>query len=62
MRKNTEYDVVYACIKDTFIKMDDKIIGAICIGDLGDGRAIPFLRGYVEKNMDSYRLRCILRD
>lgn len=53
IRKNPEYEVVYACIKDTFIKMDDKIIGAICIGDLGDGRAIPFLRGYVEKNIDS---------
>ncbi len=53
MRKKTDYDDVYACIKETFIKMDDKIIGAICIGDLGDGRAIPFLRGYVEKNMDS---------
>lgn len=53
MRKKTDYDDVYVCIKETFIKMDDKIIGAICIGDLGDGRAIPFLRGYVEKNMDS---------
>jgi len=52
MRKKTDYDDVYACIKETFIKMDDKIIGAICIGDLGDGRAIPFF-GF-------NRLRCIL--
>jgi hypothetical protein len=51
--KSPNYEDVYACIKDTFIRMDDKIIGAICIGDLGDGRAIPFLRGYVEKNIDS---------
>src|SRR5690606_4689227 len=33
MRKKTDYDYVYACIKETFIKMDDKIIGAICIGE-----------------------------
>lgn len=53
IRKSPKYEVVYTCIKDTFIKMDDKIIGAICFGDLGDGRAISFLRGYVEKNIDS---------
>lgn len=53
VRKNPNYKDIYACIKDTFIKMDNKIIGAMCIGDLGDGKAIPFLRGYVEKNIDS---------
>ncbi|TYQ16745.1 UNVERIFIED_CONTAM: hypothetical protein Cloal_3313 [Acetivibrio alkalicellulosi] len=48
-----QYDEIYSCIKSTFLKMDNKIIGAMCLGDLGDGRAIPFLRGYVEKNLKS---------
>ncbi|MDQ2085394.1 HEAT repeat domain-containing protein [Herbivorax sp. ANBcel31] len=51
--EKSNYEDIYSCIKDTFIEMDNKIIGAICIGDLGDKRAITFLRGYVEKNMDS---------
>lgn len=63
IRENSNYQDIYACIKDTFIKMDNKIIGAICIGDLGDGRAIPFLRGYVEKNIDliNYNTFCEIK-
>jgi hypothetical protein len=43
-------DDIFNCIKDCFRKMSNKAIGAICLGDYGDGRAIPALRGYLEKN------------
>lgn len=49
----TGYDTVYRCIKNAFLKMSNKAFGAICLGDFGDGRAIPALRGYVERNRDT---------
>lgn len=42
-------DRVFLCLRECFRKMERKIIGAICLGDYGDGRAIPTLRGYVER-------------
>lgn len=48
--KERKTDEIYRCIKNTFLKMDDKILGAMCVGDYGDGRAIPALKGYVKKN------------
>lgn len=47
------YDLIFRTIKSTFNKMENKLFGAICIGNFGDGRAIPALRGFVEKNKDS---------
>lgn len=47
------YDLIFRTIKNTFNKMENKLFGAICLGDFGDGRAIPALRGFVEKNKDS---------
>ncbi len=44
-------DDIYRCIKNAFPKMEDKVLGAAFLGDYGDGRAVPFLRGYVEKNI-----------
>jgi len=44
-------DEVFSCLKNAFRKMDNKIIGAICLGTYGDGRAIPALRGYAQKNI-----------
>lgn len=40
----------YRCLKNSFLKMENKAIGAICLGIYGDGRAIPALRGFIEKN------------
>jgi len=47
------YDSIYRTIKSTFLKMENKIFGAICLGNFGDGRAIPVLRGYIEKNRNT---------
>lgn len=47
------YDSIYRAIKSTFVKMENKLFGAICLGNFGDGRAIPVLRGYIEKNIDT---------
>lgn len=41
---------VYRCLKNSFIKMRNKSLGAICLGNYGDGRAIPALRGCLAKN------------
>nr|WP_010245778.1 HEAT repeat domain-containing protein [Acetivibrio cellulolyticus] len=47
------YDLIFRTIKSVFNKMDNKLFGAICLGNFGDGRAIPALRGFVEKNKNS---------
>ncbi len=46
-------DTIFKCLKGTFVKMENKIYGAICLGEYGDPRAIPALRGYVEKNIST---------
>ncbi|GAE89455.1 HEAT repeat domain-containing protein [Acetivibrio straminisolvens] len=47
------YDTVYRCLKNSFLRMKNKAFGAVCLGDFGDGRAIPALKGYILKNMES---------
>jgi len=47
--KDEKSDDVYNCLKDTFNKMEDKILGAMCIGDYGDWRAITMLKGHLIK-------------
>ena len=47
------YDLIFKTIKSTFSKMENKLFGAICLANFGDGRAIPALRGFVEKNKSS---------
>jgi hypothetical protein len=43
-------DVIYKHVKNALYNMPNKIIGAICLGNYGDSRAIPALRGFLEKN------------
>jgi hypothetical protein len=43
-------EAVYACLRDAFRKMEHKAIGAICLGDYGDGRGVTVLRGYLERH------------
>lgn len=43
-------DRIYQCIQDTFSKMDDKVLGALCLGDYGDERAVPSLRKFLKLN------------
>ncbi len=62
--RDNKNDNAYSALKDSFKRMENKIIGAICLGTYGDGRAIPVLRGYMEKNVDSmdretfYEIKC----
>ncbi len=51
--KSFPSDSIYSCIKNTFLKMENKIYGAICLGQYGNPRAIPFLRGYYLKNSEA---------
>ena len=46
-------DEIYRCLKNTFSRMENKVIGALYLAEYGDGRAIPALRGYVERDLDS---------
>lgn len=46
-------ETAYRCLKNAFLGMTNKSIGAYCLGNYGDGRAIPALRGYLVKNRDS---------
>lgn len=39
-------DSVFFCLKGCFRKMQNKILGAMLLGDYGDGRAVPILRQY----------------
>lgn len=43
-------DSIFLCLRECFRKMERKVIGAICLGDYGDGRAIPTLKGYLDRN------------
>jgi len=47
------YDLIFRSIKSTFNKMENKLFGAICLGNFGDGRAITVLRSFVEKNKNN---------
>ncbi len=49
--KANKSDRVYRCLKNVFFKIDDKVLGAEFLADYDDGRVIPVLRGYVEKNI-----------
>ncbi len=46
-------DEIYKCLRKMFREYDDKIVMADCLGEYGDGRAVPVLRGYVERNIDN---------
>jgi len=53
--RNNKTDRVYKCLKNIFLKMDDKELGAAYIAEYGDGRVIPALRGYLIKNNGKIR-------
>lgn len=48
--KKYRNDRIYMLLKKTFLRMPEKLVAASCLGDYGDGRAIPVLRGYAEKS------------
>jgi len=49
--KENKSDQVFKCLKDAFSNTKNKMLLAMYLGDYGDGRAIPALRGYVTKNI-----------
>ncbi len=51
--KEHRNDAVYACLKRAFQNMASPAIGAICLGDYGEGRAVAFLRGWVMRHLDN---------
>ena len=48
--KDIPCEAIYRCLKNSFLTMENQIIGTICLGDYGDGRAVAFLRGWVLKH------------
>lgn len=47
--KEKRREPIYQCLKSCFQVMEHRAIGAICLGDYGDGRAVVFLRGWLTK-------------
>lgn len=48
---NKKNDTVFKILKDSFRKTSDKALAARCLADYGDGRAVPMLRSYLERNL-----------
>lgn len=46
-------DSVYRALKNVFLRIEDKCFGAEMLADYGDSRAIPSLRGYAVKNLQT---------
>ncbi len=43
-------DEIYSALKNAFNMLEDKVVTAACLAKYGDGRAIPALRGYLQKS------------
>jgi len=42
---------IFQCLKKAFRNMEHKVIAAICLGDYGDGRAVPLLKSYLDRHV-----------
>ena len=51
--KNQPSEDIYMALKHAFRYMKNKIYAVICLMEYGDGRAIPMLKGYVNRNKDT---------
>jgi hypothetical protein len=40
---------LFHCLRTAFRRMEHKAVGAICLGDYGDGRAVPTLKGFLDR-------------
>lgn len=54
-RDEDNKDMVYSILKDAFIASHQKPLVANMFADLGDGRAVVFLRGYILKNINDLK-------
>lgn len=43
---------IFQCLRSSFRTMKNKVIAAICLGDYGDGRAVPLLKSYIDRHID----------
>lgn len=48
--RNVKSDDIYMALKSAFRYMENKIYAVICLGEYGDSRAIPMLKGYVNRH------------
>jgi hypothetical protein len=61
-------DEIFFAIKEAFRAMKNKIYAVICLAELGDGRAIPMLKGYINRNQKTidrdlfYEIMTAIRD
>ena len=44
-------EAIFQCLKQAFRSMEHKVIAAICLGDYGDGRAVPLLKSYLDRHI-----------
>ena len=44
-------DAIYKCLRASFLRMSNHMMGAIFLGDYGDPRAIPLLRRFAQQHM-----------
>ena len=42
---------IFQSLKRAFRSMEHKVIAAICLGDYGDGRAVPLLKSYLDRHI-----------
>ena len=42
---------IFQSLRRVFRSMDHKVIASICLGDYGDGRAVPLLKGYLDRHV-----------
>ena len=44
-------EIIFQTLKSAFRAMENKVIAALCLGDYGDGRAVPMLKSYLDRNI-----------
>lgn len=48
--KNHKSPEIFACLKSSFLRMQNKDLGALCIAEYNDVRGIAFLRSWLERH------------
>lgn len=43
-------DAIYKCLKASFLRMSNHMMGAVFLGDYGEAKAIPVLRRFAQQN------------
>ncbi len=51
--RNDRQDEIFQLLRSAFKTMDNKVIGAICIGDYGDGRGVAILKGWLDRHPEA---------